>query len=113
MGGKKSQEPPATLGTERVVGTSALGEDDKFDRLFRPKTFDEFIGQEKHKQNLHVYVEAAKKRQEPLDHILLCGPPGLGKTTLAHMLHRDFPEAEISISYTTRAPRAHRRSRRR
>lgn len=52
----------------------------------RPKTFSEFPGQEKVKEKLLVFVEAAKQRKEPLDHTLLCGPPGLGKTTLAHII---------------------------
>ena len=52
----------------------------------RPQTFDEFPGQEKVKEKILVFVEAAKKRQEALDHVLLCGPPGLGKTTLAHLI---------------------------
>jgi len=61
-------------------------EDQRFDRIFRPTTLDDFVGQQKHKENLKVFVQAARKRDEPLDHILLCGPPGLGKTTLAHIL---------------------------
>jgi Holliday junction DNA helicase RuvB len=68
------------------VGPGPAGEDDRFDRLFRPKTLDDFVGQSKHKDNLRVYVKAARQRGEPLDHILLSGPPGLGKTTLAHIL---------------------------
>lgn len=68
------------------LGATALAEDQKFDRIFRPQSLDDFVGQRKHKDNLKVFVEAAKRRAEPLDHILLCGPPGLGKTTLAHIL---------------------------
>ncbi len=56
------------------------------DLALRPKTLDEYIGQERLKQKLRVYLEAAKTRGEPLDHLLLVGPPGLGKTTLAHII---------------------------
>lgn len=68
------------------MSVTEQADDEKLDRLFRPRTLDDFIGQERHKSNLRVYIAAAKKRKEPLDHILLCGPPGLGKTTLAHIL---------------------------
>ena len=60
--------------------------DNVFDIALRPRTLDEYIGQTKHKDNLKVYIEAAKRRGEPLDHVLLCGPPGLGKTTLAYIV---------------------------
>jgi holliday junction DNA helicase RuvB len=75
---------------ERVLSPSPNGDDDRFDRLFRPSSLDEYIGQAKHKENLKVFVEAARRRHEPLDHILFCGPPGLGKTTLAHILSKEM-----------------------
>src|SRR5689334_21826205 len=75
---------------ERVLTPEQKPEDDRFDRLFRPSSLDEYIGQAKHKENLKVFVEAARRRHEPLDHILFCGPPGLGKTTLAHILSKEM-----------------------
>src|SRR6185369_16539521 len=75
---------------ERVLGTHSRPEDDRFDRLFRPESLEEFVGQKTHRENLRVYVEAARRRGEPLDHILLCGPSGLGKTTLAHILAKEM-----------------------
>ncbi len=65
-------------------------DDEQLDRLFRPETLDDFVGQDRHKDNLRVYVEAARRRNEPLDHILFAGPPGLGKTTLAHILAKEM-----------------------
>ncbi|HEX4474636.1 MAG TPA: Holliday junction branch migration DNA helicase RuvB, partial [Polyangiaceae bacterium] len=59
---------------ERVLSASETPEDDRFDRLFRPESLDEYIGQTKHKENLKVFVEAARRRKEPLDHVLFCGP---------------------------------------
>jgi holliday junction DNA helicase RuvB len=58
----------------------------EFDRSLRPTTFGEFVGQEQIRDNLRIAIAAARERQEPLDHVLLCGPPGLGKTTLAHLI---------------------------
>ena len=70
----------------RIVSTGATGEDGDVEISLRPKTFDEYIGQEKAKDMLKVYIEAAKNRGDSLDHVLLYGPPGLGKTTLSGII---------------------------
>ncbi len=68
---------------ERIISTDIIPEDDRLEQGLRPSSLTEYIGQEKAKKNLRVFIEAAKKRKESLDHVLLYGPPGLGKTTLA------------------------------
>jgi len=74
------------------------GDDASFDRALRPRTFEDYIGQTKHKDNLRIFVEATRRRGEPLDHILLCGPPGLGKTTLAHILAHEMDVQLVGTS---------------
>ncbi|MFP4163262.1 MAG: Holliday junction branch migration DNA helicase RuvB [Chitinispirillaceae bacterium] len=69
-----------------VSGSNAGSEEEQFDNALRPERFSDFIGQEAVKENLSIFVEAARKRGEALDHILFCGPPGLGKTTLSRIL---------------------------
>ena len=75
---------------ERIVDQELLEEDRRYDQTLRPHSFSEYIGQEKVKDNLKVYIEAARGRKEPLDHCLFYGPPGLGKTTLAHVISAEM-----------------------
>lgn len=66
--------------------TKPIPPEEFFDETLRPKKMDQFLGQEKIKQKLEIFIRAAQERKEPLDHLLLYGPPGLGKTTLAHLV---------------------------
>ena len=75
---------------EKILDLGLKKEESDVDINLRPRLLKEFIGQEKIKKNLHIYVSAARKRNEPIDHVLLYGPPGLGKTTLAYIISAEM-----------------------
>ncbi len=83
---------------KRIISTEVIEEDYKIENSLRPKLLADYIGQEKAKNNLQIYIQAAKERKEPLDHCLFYGPPGLGKTTLAGIIAN---EMEVNIKITS------------
>ena len=75
---------------ERIICPGFSREDSELENSLRPKKLEDYVGQDKIKENLKIYIEAAKQREEPLDHVLLYGPPGLGKTTLSAIIANEM-----------------------
>jgi holliday junction DNA helicase RuvB len=78
------------MADDRIVTAARVDEDAQYEAGLRPRRLDEYIGQDRIRENLHVAIAAAKQRKEPLDHVLLHGPPGLGKTTLAYVIANEM-----------------------
>jgi Holliday junction DNA helicase RuvB len=83
---------------ERVVSTQVTDEERSIESVLRPQTLDEYVGQERMKESLRICIEAAKQRNEALDHTIFYGPPGLGKTTIAHIIAREMGASLRSTS---------------
>lgn len=76
--------------SDRLISQDRISEDENWEVALRPSSLDDFIGQQQLRENLKIFIEAARRRKEPLDHTLFFGPPGLGKTTLAHIVAKEM-----------------------
>ncbi len=86
----KSSDSPEELEARAISPTALPDAQDRHENKLRPEELDEYVGQSEIKKNLSVFMQASKKREEPLEHVLIHGPPGLGKTTLSHIIAREM-----------------------
>jgi len=85
------------INQQPIKSAEEIAEDKKIEIALRPKKLTDFVGQNKIKNNLEIFLQAAKNRQEPIDHVLFYGPPGLGKTTLSHIIAEEM-QANLKVT---------------